>query len=469
MYHHREVRLSKFLSVTVALSAIWCFSNPDAQANGLPPLSRHKQAAVRYDPSNQWPLVPRKTVLHDKPQQVQIYQLNTEMLGERTPLLLVHGLRGEYRRQFRWDKLVKKLKEDERFRTSYKIYLARYDSTASLRNTIPNFQKAVLKLSKATGKPITVMALSLGGNLVYESMQDAEVDGAIKYLFTMATPFHGSPLFSPNWFQKKKKKNLSYPLTRIDHSLSYRLYFKRNPHLLQDLKWDNADGFVPSPGPFRSKLLFGPSGDLTVQSDSNLFLSDLIANSKVDKRKIIAYSGYLLNPYLLPSLRRQFETTMLAPYTFVTIMVPAHLAREHPVLKMLNREISRVIPGQSAPRVPNWPHMYGLNDGITPVNSAIFLPAEACRQLPLAREDDLSKVKAATDIRLARVFRNIDHLTFLDNYRPRRGVRLLRDQLNVESGQRPMFDWILDDLMSLESSNSELARDTRTDDLGTKN
>ncbi len=482
MYHPALVLLARhFLLIIVTLTSL-CITAAGAGASETAGVNSSKvekaengqisgssdeipRTTVAVAASDSYPVLPAPSKLGKRPTQPTIYQLDNVPLSGRHPLLLVHGLRGEYRGDFRWGKVIKRFCTYPDFNRNYKIYLARYDSTSPLSKTLPDFKKAVLGLRDACGgQQVSIMALSLGGSLVGEAMQDPDVDEAVRLVFALATPFHGSPLFCADWFQFSLYKNLSYPWTRIDHSLAYRLYFDRNQNLLNDLRWDNSDKFIPTVGNFHSHMPFGPSGDLTVSRDANVRLAGLNTNRKVNKNKFITYAGYLLNPYLLPTIKRQLEITILAPYTFITVMLPAHLAREHPVLTMLNHEISRVIPDADAPHVANYPHVYALNDGITPVNSALFLPPEACKNHPLSGEAEILKVKDQVDVRLARVFRNIDHLTFVDGYRPNYGSHLLRDELNPEDGRRTIFDWMLSDLMQSETEQlakegSDIAKD----------
>lgn len=464
MYHQPRNWRCRFLSATTSLIA--CLSTAALAAFAETPERAEISSSLKGQVSDtrefDIPVLPHRQRLRTSPVPATIYQLDLQPLGERNPLLLVHGLRGEYRTLLRWDRVIKEFHNNAEFCDRFKIYLIRYDSTGSLKAVTPQFKEALIGLHKATGgKKLSVLALSLGGNVVEEAMLDPEVDAAVKLVFTMGTPFHGSPLFTADWFQYSLYKNLSWPLTRVDHSIAYRLYFERNPHLLAELGWDNADGLIPDAGPFRSLLLLGPKGHLNVDNDANERLLRQNTESTPDKSKFITYAGYLLNPYLLPTLRRQVESTILAPYTLLTMRVPAHLAREHPVLKMLNREISRVVPRNGMERKPtNWPHVYALNDGITPVNSAIFLPAAALKSNLAAVEDDIPKLRAATDVRLARVFRNADHLTFVDGYRPGGSSPMLRDELNPDDGYRQIFAWIMSDLIQSEPAvRSQVARD----------
>ena len=133
-----------------------------------------------------------------------------------------------------------------------------------------------------------------------------------------------------------------------------------------------------------------------------------------DKNKLITYSGYLLNPYQLPEPARVMESTFMFPYTLVTTGLPAYLAREHAVLKMLNRVIGTVVTTEETAKRDKTNFVYALNDGITPIMSSMFLADKYCGQAGLVREIDLMNLKPLIDVRTARIFRNIDHLTYLD-------------------------------------------------------
>jgi pimeloyl-ACP methyl ester carboxylesterase len=406
-------------------------------------------------------VLPPKRLSKEKPHEAALYQYDDTPLGDRTAVLLVHGLRGEYYPYFRWGKVAKRFSNDKVFSKSYKLYFVRYDSIAPFSQTMPQIREQLAKLYEATNKkPIRVLALSMGGNLAFEAMQDKDTDDKVSLLMTLGTPFHGSPLFNADWLQYGIYKNLSMPWTRLDHAVAYRLYFARNPNLLSDLRWDNTDGAIPNVGPFKSHLPLGPSGDLTIADSTNNRMLAVPAHA-VDKKKIVAYSGYLANPYLLPDAERFIETASLYPITFVTVKLPAHLAREHAVLKLLNHIIASVRSSPDATTRANWRFLYDLNDGITPLSSALFLPNAACESHYLAKESDIAKVRSVIDVGQARVFRNIDHLSFIDAYRPLKITSPnLKDELNPGDGSRDIFGWMLADIARSVDENKTLAKGT---------
>ena len=450
MYHRRKNSIVLFLSLHLAIGG---FAASAALAKTLDTVVPNlvstatslegKVGLARH----QFAKLPTGKALKKSPKEAEIFEYDQAPLGNRQPFLFVHGLRGEFYPGLRWSKVANSFIEDPIFNKNYKVYLLRYSTTVPLATTVPQFRDSIKSLTEeCDGRPITVCALSMGGNLVYEGMLDKKADNAIRLVLTLGTPFHGSPLFTRNWVQYSIYKNFAMPWTRVDHSLAFRLYFHHNPNLESDLPWDNADKAIPEIGRFFSVLPLGPSGNLTVENSQNKYLAG-INEQPLDKKKFITYSGYLLNPYMRSEPVRIAETTILAPYTVLSMKLPAHFAREHAVLKMLNSVIGSVVVAKPAISEAKTPFLYQLNDGITPVNSAIFLPDEALKKTALSNESSLANLKALTDVRQARVFRNIDHLTFIDGFRPIHASPLLRDELNPEIATKNIFSWMLGDIL----------------------
>jgi hypothetical protein len=383
-------------------------------------------------------------LLKKKPINVTIYQYDSKPLGERNPLLLVHGLRGEYLPFFRWKQVIDKLSANTDFTKTYKIYLARYDSTTDLRQTLPQFKQALMQLFAASQyKPLTLIALSIGGNLSYESILDSRVNDAVNLIITLGTPFHGSPLFSEDWLQYSVYRTQPMPWNRLSHSLAYRIYFARNTSLLTDFAWDNVDGSIPNVGRFRSLVPFGPHGDLSVDQDLNTQLAQ-INTIGTGKKKLITYGGYLANRYTQTVQNNNNRKSQTANQE---TQKAVHVAIEHPVLRLLNGDISRIVVAPDVVTQTSNAFIYQLNDGITPVTSALFLPNEVCTTHFIANDSDIAQLRGLTDVKRARVFQNIDHLTYVDGFRPHHASKLIQDRLNPEEPSRQMFDWMLTDLL----------------------
>lgn len=411
------------------------------------------QPEVVIGATKEYPLPPNKKSLKRAPKTVELYQHDKVPLGSRKPLLMVHGLRGEFQQGFRWNKVADYFSKDPQFNKNFKIYYARYNTYTELATVKPHFKAAVKELCQSTGaKQIEVMALSLGGCLVQDSMEDPEVHQMVRQVFTLGTPFHGSPLFCFDWFRYSIIKTHSMPWVQGDLCLSYKLYFSRHPNLLADLRWDNSDLAVPQVGRFSTWFPFHIAGDVTVEGMSNPRLFNINERLKLDKQKFICYGGYLLTPYVTPHRSNRFWKTVRWPWWFATCTVPYHLGFEHPVLRALNYEMGRMVVAGNGPKqaIQMGSARYGLNDGITPLVSALFLPSSELAKIPISGEQDLSHIRRATDVRKARAFREIDHITFIDGYRPRGYSKELRDELAPAEPERNIFEWMLTDLLGDE-------------------
>jgi hypothetical protein len=421
----------------------------------------HKNRLVASSAIESYPLLPTRTRIKKRATEVETFQLDSTPLGERSPFLMVHGLRGEFAPGFRWYKLAEHLKKSEDFNSRYKIYFVRYSSLDRIEFNLANYKAAFNHLYKVGHeRPITVMALSMGGNLAYEAMTDKDIDSKTKLLFTMGTPFHGSPLFAKDWLNYSIYKRFSWPWTRVERYLTYGFYFNDNKQLRQDLSWDNVDLAVPDPGPFKSKLPLGPKGTLTASGTINDRLIK-VNNIPIDKSKLITYSGYMNNPYLIPRDERLMESAFLYPYFVLFTSFPAHFGQEHAALGLINHDMCLVPATKEVSQKANGQYPYVLNDGIAPVTSAIFLPPAAAKENYLVRESDIIKLKDKLDVAQARVFKNIDHLSFIGS-EPKTKVEGLRapvkDELNPSEPARDMFDWILADVLHSDQVTGRLAK-----------
>ncbi|MBS2006764.1 MAG: hypothetical protein JST01_06985 [Cyanobacteria bacterium SZAS TMP-1] len=431
-----------------------------------PPAKNSQKCLLASNLSENIPLTPLTKRIKKRPTEVQLFQLDNTPLGDRTPFLMVHGLRGEYCPGFRWQKLAEHFTKNEDFKARYKIYMVRYSSLDRIAFNLQSYKDVFNRLyNMGKQKPITVMALSMGGNLAYEAMTDKDIDNKTQRLITLGTPFHGSPLFAKEWLTYSLYKRFSWPWTRVEHNLTYNFYFNDNKQLRQDLSWDNVDGAIPDVGKFRSHLPLGPRGVLTVGDTINERLIK-VNEAPIDKRKLITYSGYMTNEYLASREKRILESAFLYPYFVLFTSFPAHFGREHAALGLINHDMCCVPSTKEVVKKAGEPYIYVLNDGIAPVTSAIFLPKEVAREYYLARESDIEKLKDKIDVGQARVFRDVDHLTFIGSEPKTKAVSALhsplKDQLNPNEPSREMFDWILSDVLHNDEVTGRLAKGSDT-------
>ncbi len=376
----------------------------------------------------------------------QIYELDNQPLGNRLPLLLIHGGTGENQPCFRWYNFLNRTRHYPEFSKRYKVYLYRYNSSKRLEKLSLELQKSLLDLYEySEDKPITIAALSLGGNLTQVALGNPIVSSTVDTVLTMGTPFHGSPLFSQEWFESSLDRHPLFPISKNFHALGYRLYFKGHANYLADLKWDNLDSLIPEIDRFEIRTTKHPVNYAAAASNTQLAM--LNAGVSLDKSKFITYAGYLENHYHRTLLRRILENTIGLPYTLVVMKLPLLLGHNNSVLKLLSKEMSRVRINHQASHPAANPHIYKFNDGITPVTSAIFLSPEALRECPLLTTKNLDDLRFVVDVRLARVFHNVSHISFMDGVPLKGWSSLIRDELHPESGKKKILDWAIEDLL----------------------
>jgi pimeloyl-ACP methyl ester carboxylesterase len=399
-----------------------------------------------------WPLISSVTKGMRSPAVAELYEHDNSPLGKRTPVLLIHGGGGETRPRCRMDGIGNHLVADEEFRNRFKVYYLRYDSTLNIKETAKQARAAISELAREAGRSIYLLGYSLGGNVAQRSLTAGEADDSVDLVLTMGTPFHGSPLFSSDWFEYTLHKNANYPWSKILRTIAVRLYFKQHPQYTQELGWDNVDNNIPDVGDFKSLTKYGPRGNLTPDKESNRKLARINLEGRLTKAKFVTYSGYMVNQYFLPSPKRQIVTAIKEPWTFFTMKLPVYLGREHSALAVLNRDISRIQVDIEPAKSGIGPRPYVLNDGLAPVTSCVLFSPEAFRTFPILQESDLDDVNDMLDVRLARAFRNIDHVTFADGAPPRRYLRskLLKDSMHPQEQPRLMFDWILTDIKQFQ-------------------
>ncbi len=380
-------------------------------------------------------LVPHRA-LKSAPTTLEIYQYDECPLGDREPLLLLHGLRGEFKPLFRWQWLIQYLSQDQRFQHRYKIYLARYSTHSSLKDVTEAFNRALRDLPPvALGRGLTIVAMSMSGNIVRNAMRDPAVDQVISRVLTLGAFFRGSPLFDADWMQQTIEKRHISPICRLDKWSAYRLFFVPHENLHLDYGWDNVDGQMPVgslPGS-QADHEVAPRPPQTQLAATTVQLSD---------HKFIVYAGYLHNQYA-PRRRSTVSAFFRFPAIFFGTTALAHFGFEHPALRLLNHLIAETIPGSAN----GSDIIYPLNDGISPISSSLLLQNNFIAHSPLRNEEDIPNIRSHTNAMKARLFDNIDHVTFIDGYRPLGASTNVVDELSQTEKPRPIFAWILKDLL----------------------
>lgn len=167
-------------------------------------------------------------------------------LGDKTPLVLIHGIGGNQCRLFNWENFLSFVDKKPEFQSRYKIYLYHYDSSRSVPAISQNLQQTLNRFIGALGgRKIKILAYSEGGLLTRNALQDSYLDEHTEAVLTIATPFHGSPLANPEWLNQQAKTDSIFSLVRIGQKLAYKITGHLYPTFRQDFRWDNFDGALP--------------------------------------------------------------------------------------------------------------------------------------------------------------------------------------------------------------------------------
>lgn len=168
-------------------------------------------------------------------------------LGNRTPLVLVHGIGASASTQFNWERFLDYAEKQKPLMERYKIYLYHYDSSRSVPAISQNLQQTLKTFISEQGeRKIKILAYSEGGLLTRNAMQDAYIDAHTDEVITLATPFHGSPLANPDWIRQQVKTDSPFSLVRIGQRIAYSITGKLYPTFKEDFRWDNFDGALPA-------------------------------------------------------------------------------------------------------------------------------------------------------------------------------------------------------------------------------
>lgn len=396
--------------------------------------------------------------LRNKPTTVELYQLDSSPACGRQPLLLIHGLNGERSKLFRWKDMTRYLSHSPEFQRNYKIYLARYNSKTSLATLQEEFKPLIKKLSYENNRAgVVVLTISIGGNIVRQSMNEAEVDEAVSQVITLGTPYHGSPLFNEDWMLYSMMKRHRSPLTKTLRYFGYKLYFAQHKNLLADYQWDNADGRMPIG---TCRYLFPVPHTVKLKTDGKPTSTPPAENTNA--AKWIAYAGYLPNEnYSKHGHLRSIMHWLNSPFYFANVTFPAYLGREHSMLQLLSDEIANV-PTTGVIKE----NRYRLNDGISPIFSSLNLTTgNNCDNDSSALVTEGGSV-CSSSIRThlghmkGRLFMNLDHISFLKGD----GQRAIADQLKPWEAPRPLFSWLLKDLLSTRTERLTERTETEGDE-----
>ncbi|MDR3615826.1 MAG: hypothetical protein P4L53_19865 [Candidatus Obscuribacterales bacterium] len=367
-------------------------------------------------------LVPPRAV-NKIPVGMEFYQFDSTPLGHREPVVLIHGLLGESHPYFRWQKLAQYLGQDIQFRNRYKIYLARYNTQSPREELTRTFIADLHDFSR--GHSITIVTISMSGAIIHDAMKDPAINKSITKVLTLGAFFQGSPLFCSDWMKQTIRKTHLFPLTKEERVLAYDLYFSRHKNLLADYKWRDTNWQVRS----------------NIQLPSSFKEPGDEVSSNIDQ-KFVVYAGFIRSEYF-PIVYGRLHQFVVSPLTFIFTTLPAHLGFEHSALRFLNS----LIASSALTTNDMQDDVYALNDGISPISSGLLLAHSQIENTKFDGDDYFTYLKEHSNARKARVFANVDHLTFIEGRGLNQPFKAVTDVLSKDEKPRPIFAWILTDLL----------------------
>jgi hypothetical protein len=186
--------------------------------------------------------------LYVVPYECHLEPVNDEPLGNRTPLILVHGNNNETKDQYLWGDFIERAGQDSDFAGSYKMYLFRWDSSRSNNLNGLALGGSIDNEEDLNNREVVILAHSRGGIVSRYYMNDyVTLNGGfygqsggehVKYLVTLATPHRGSPGADPVWTIFSFDYNYSDAFSLL-LSKAYLDKIHNENHIY--LQWDDVD------------------------------------------------------------------------------------------------------------------------------------------------------------------------------------------------------------------------------------
>jgi len=408
--------------------------------------------AIRPDPLP----IPNSRFYHTLPHSLtrlmrfrldHIYAFDREPLAQRTPVILLPGRAEEYQYAVWWKNFGKYAAQSKTFKRRYKLYLFLYNSreqvevsTAAFTSELQDFAKAIPPATQ-----VVLVSYSLGGVIANQAMANPLIFPMVKAHFAMAVPYHGSPVFTPNWFVPYYHSTNHSPVRQILEHVIYRAYLSDKSNLITALRWDSFDGSGPRPQASEPNMLDPPNTNVP---------------EKVVKAKTIVYAGYLDNPYLKNgettlALAKILATPTDLPKKVLWLAFPVYMTSVHGVFSDMNIVLSNIPvvdvkqsaklpvnannPNEKDIKVPVFQHSFRYNDGVIPLASELYLPKKS-----LPYTGNLQEMTDHLDVEKTRIFADMDHMDFTEferNAKPKRS-----DMLHPNEGSRSPYEWVLYDL-----------------------
>jgi len=378
-----------------------------------------------------------------------IFQFDDKPLGTRYPVILLPGRAEEYQPNSWWKKFDKYTDKDKDFNKHFKLYVCVYDTSKNIDvsskafneefkkyfGNLPHHQKSVL------------VTYSLGGMVMRESMRDKEILDQVHTIYAVAVPFHGSPMFDPEWFSEYMRPPSRSPIRTFWDRFIYRAYLFNKNNLTTGLTWNNFDGSQPQFDAAKLNLKGDQLVHQVAQYEEGAWIPEM-------KKKLVVYGSYLengytqsnqpFNPLKLP--KYVFEKSTDLPKQVVGTVLPLYGMSVHSVFTYMNYQLSNIPTFTPDNPEGKNTHLYRFNDGVIPLRSMLYLPGR-----PTPYYNDLVEYLEAKDIRDARVFVNLDHM-HIGEYAVRKSRIRVPDLIHPQDGKYTPIEWLIHDIKSLQPS-----------------
>jgi hypothetical protein len=379
----------------------------------------------------------------------QIYEFDRTPLGDRVPVILIPGRAEEFQQNAWWKEFNHTARRNAPFRHRFKLYVFLYNSKEELdaqaRGLAVDLKKRFGHLEKS--QPLMLVTYSLGGVIAREVMKEPGILEKIDTQIAVAVPFHGSPIFDPDWFSQYLNPLNRSPIRRFWDRGIYRAYMWRKSNLTRGLRWDNFDSSKPQFQPNRVKITGDQASPLLSRYQEYPMADEI-------RTKTIVYASYLENGYThtnqkpnpLKLPRFVLDRSVNFPREMLGSILPMYGFTVHSVFTYMNAQMANLPTFTPEDPQGKNTHLYRYNDGAIPLSSMLFL-----KPSKTPYDQDITEMTRLATVRSIRIFANLDHI-HLGEYALNKSMLIKPDMLHPEEGMRSPNGWVMYDLLQRRNS-----------------
>ncbi len=399
-----------------------------------------QETSIRLSDKNPPQTIPWRTTRLMHLKYNRIFAVDPSPLENRIPVILIPGRAEEFQFGVWWHQYRELFALEPALKKDFKLYVYLYNSRHSVHTLSDHFATAYRNhfSNLPSRRPVVLVGYSLGGIIAQHTMENApDIDAHVAKVIAIAVPFHGSPLFSSNWFARDVKNHSPSLIRTAWDRWLYRLYMLDKPNLRDSLAWDNFDDSEPL---------------VQRKNSKNTLVAYQPPRVAHFKKKLLVYASYLENNWATPNARPEksiLKTLPTVAQKAVGLVFPGYLTSATSALAFANLKLANIRSNCPERDSGCNLHLFRYNDGAVPLSSALYLPP---RSVPY--HEDLPELLGAVDVPAVRLFGNFGHLDFSKQFA---GFRRLHvsDELHPEEGKRNPIQWVFYDL---EKSLPELRR-----------